>query len=52
MGARAISATAFLCPASTLVFSASITRDNSPPEAISSTGPSGSPGLAEIRYCT
>ena len=35
-----------------MVFSASITRESSPPEAISSTGPSGSPGLAEMRYCT
>src|SRR5271157_2113605 len=42
--------TPLFCPASTVVFSASITRESSAPEAISSTGPSGSPGLAEMRY--
>ena len=38
-----------LAPASTHVFSASITRDNSPPEAICSSGRIGSPALVAIR---
>jgi hypothetical protein len=32
--------------------SASITRESSPPDAIFSIGPRGSPGLAEIRQAT
>src|SRR5271166_5424393 len=44
--------TRFDTAASMVVLSASITRESSPPDAISSTGPSGSPGFAEIRYCT
>jgi hypothetical protein len=39
-------------PASTLALSASITRDNSPPEAMCSSCRSGSPGLVEIIYTT
>jgi hypothetical protein len=37
---------------STLTLSASITRLISPPEAISSSGLRGSPGLVEMRYST
>jgi hypothetical protein len=39
-------------PSSTLTFSASITRLISPPEAISSSGFSGSPALVAMRYST
>ena len=38
--------------ASTLAFSASITRDNSPPEAMCSICRKGSPGLVAIMYST
>ena len=37
---------------STATFSASITRDISPPEAISCSGFSGSPGFVAMRYST
>ena len=36
-------------PASTLAFNASITRDNSPPDAICSSGRIASPALVAIR---
>ena len=39
-------------PSSTATFSARRTRESSPPEAISTSGLSGSPGLVEMRYST
>jgi hypothetical protein len=39
-------------PSSTLTFRASMTRLISPPEAISCSGLSGSPGLVAMRYST
>ena len=42
----------FVAPSSTATLRASMTRDISPPDAISWSGFSGSPGLVAMRYST